>query len=102
MLDRYVDHRSRASTGARPQLDHPAELGLDQPVLARYGEWLLSALRGDLGVSWFSNQPVAVLLGQALPATLSIVLGSVLVTALIGTLIGASAAVREAYLGHEV
>ena len=71
-----------------------AELGLDQPVLARYGEWLLSALRGDLGVSWFSNQPVTVLLGQALPATLSIVLGSVLVTALVGTLIGASAAVR--------
>ena len=27
------------------------EMGLDRPFLARYGDWLWSALRGDLGVS---------------------------------------------------
>ncbi|OKI18689.1 hypothetical protein A6A25_39315 [Saccharothrix sp. CB00851] len=33
-----------------------AELGLDQPVLTRYGQWLGDALTGDLGRSWFTSR----------------------------------------------
>src|SRR4051795_8611983 len=45
------------------------ELGLDRPVLERYVDWLSHAVRGDFGTSWFSNQPVDRLLGQALPVS---------------------------------
>ena len=34
------------------------ELGLNQPLLMRYGEWLLGFFTGDLGVSYSYRQPV--------------------------------------------
>ena len=36
-----------------------AQFGLDQPIAARYLTWLGGILRGDLGVSWFNDLPVA-------------------------------------------
>lgn len=35
-----------------------AELGLDRPLMVRYGEWLLGFFTGDLGVSSSYSQPV--------------------------------------------
>lgn len=70
------------------------ELGLDRPVVLRYWEWISSAGHGDLGTSWFNNQPVTELLAQAVPVTLSVVLGAMLVTSILGALLGVFAAVR--------
>lgn len=36
-----------------------AELGLDQPLLVRFVQWLGGALQGDFGNSWASRAPVA-------------------------------------------
>lgn len=36
-----------------------AELGLEQPVLTRYVEWLTAAIHGDFGTSWSTKQAVA-------------------------------------------
>lgn len=48
-----------------------AELGLDRPVLLRYGEWLSGAVRGDFGLSLqYSGVSVASLLQSRLPVTL--------------------------------
>ncbi|HEV7872963.1 MAG TPA: ABC transporter permease, partial [Enterovirga sp.] len=35
-----------------------ARLGLDEPMLVQFGEWIWRLLRGDLGTSIISNQPV--------------------------------------------
>lgn len=35
------------------------ELGLNEPLLVRYGEWLGHAVQGDFGNSWASRQPVS-------------------------------------------
>ena len=35
-----------------------AKLGLERPVVVRYGEWLWDLLRGDLGNSYRTGQPV--------------------------------------------
>lgn len=40
-----------------------AVYGLDQPLLSRYGHWLLSALGGDLGYSRLYNLPVLSVIG---------------------------------------
>src|SRR5436190_15712660 len=45
-------------------------LGLDQPVPVRYIQWLAGAMRGDLGTSMTSNEPVATRIAQRLPNTL--------------------------------
>ena len=36
-----------------------AELGLDQPLIARFLDWAGHAITGDFGRSWFSGEPVA-------------------------------------------
>ena len=41
-----------------------AELGLDQPLLHRYGQWIGGILRGDFGRSLISGQAVADILGR--------------------------------------
>jgi peptide/nickel transport system permease protein len=51
-----------------------AKLGLDQPIFQQYWHWLTGVFTGDLGTSYFTNQPVADALGSRLPVTLSVVL----------------------------
>ncbi len=67
-------------------------LGLDQPVYVRFGTWLIHILRGDLGMSIFSSQPVAYLIGQRLEPTVSLLILSVLLAILIGVPFGVFAA----------
>ena len=69
-----------------------AQLGLDQPVLVAYWNWLTSALTGDFGASWFTQQPVIQAISSRVAVTLSLVIGTVLVTAIVGTALGVWAA----------
>lgn len=50
------------------------KLGLDQPLPARFANWLIALLHGDLGRSVFSNAPVTQLIGQRIEPTLSLAL----------------------------
>jgi peptide/nickel transport system permease protein len=70
------------------------ELGLDRPVLSRFGDWVADALRGDLGQSWFTGQPVVEALTSRLAVTLSLVIGATVLTAIIAVLLGVVAATR--------
>lgn len=47
-----------------------AELGLDRPLLTRYGEWLKGIVTGDLGTSWSYRRGVGEILAGKLPVTL--------------------------------
>ena len=48
------------------------ELGLNDPLLVRYGHWLWDALRGDLGTSYRYGQSVSSLIAQRLGPTLTL------------------------------
>jgi peptide/nickel transport system permease protein len=48
------------------------QMGLDRPLPERYVRWLGGALRGDLGVSYITQQPVMKLIGEKLPATIEL------------------------------
>ena len=74
------------------------KLGLDRPVLERYFDWLAGAVQGDLGTSWFTNQPVARVIEQALPVSLSIVITAIILTAAVSTAVGVLAAIRRGWL----
>ena len=47
-----------------------AELGLDDPWLVRYWNWLRDFVTGDMGKSYSYNMPVSELVGEKLPVTL--------------------------------
>lgn len=74
-----------------------AELGLDVPLWERYLNWLQGAAGGDFGSSWFTNEPVMTSLANKFPVTLSIVTVAILVTAIIATVLGISAAVQRGW-----
>jgi len=67
-------------------------LGLDQPLLPRFWTWASAVLRGDLGISIFTNLPVAQLIGQRVGPTLSLALCTLLVSVLIAVPMGVIAA----------
>src|SRR4030095_3821589 len=48
-------------------------LGLDRPITEQYVRFMGNALHGDLGFSYRNQQPVAKLIINRLPATLSLV-----------------------------
>jgi peptide/nickel transport system permease protein len=70
-------------------------LGLDQPIVIQYFKWLGVAAQGDLGTSFFSHQPVTLMISQRLPLTL-ILMGTAEVFIIIFALtLGLVAAVRQ-------
>lgn len=86
-----------SATQAQVQLKE-TELGLDQPLVSRYLSWLGGVVQGDFGVSWFTSQPVVDSILGRLPTTLSIVLATVVIAAVLATLLGVAAAVRRGWI----
>ncbi|GAB3031943.1 nickel ABC transporter permease [Natronobiforma cellulositropha] len=72
-----------------------AEHGLDEPIPIQYLEWLSSALRGDLGQSYYSGRDVAALIVQHVPATLELAAASMLVALAIALPTGVLSAVHR-------
>lgn len=46
------------------------EMGLNRPLLVRYGDWLMDMLHGDMGISVRNGKPVMSELKKALPETI--------------------------------
>ena len=49
-------------------------LGLDRPFLIRFFDWLWGVIRGDLGVSIFTNLPVSHMIRQRIEPTVSLMI----------------------------
>jgi peptide/nickel transport system permease protein len=70
-------------------------LGFDRPLTAQYAEWLGRALRGNLGRSLRTNQPVAEAILQRLPVTLELLAAALLISLAIAIPMGIVSAVRR-------
>jgi peptide/nickel transport system permease protein len=71
------------------------KLGLDQPLWSRYLSWIGGALRGDLGISYAYNSPIAPLIWQRLAVTGPLALLSMLIAAAVALTAGVYAAERR-------
>lgn len=90
-----IARRILGQTATQEQVaQRTAELGLDRPLIVQYWDWLTSALTGDLGRSWFNGQLVSVSLSGRIAVTLSLVIGTTIVTAIISIILGVLAARR--------
>ena len=78
------------------------ELGLDRPLIARYLDWLLGAMRGDLGTSPFSGRPVAGQVVDRLQVTIPLAALAMSLTTLISVPLGVYAASRHRRLADNV
>ena len=71
------------------------ELGLDKPLPMQYLVWLGKLLRGDMGESYISGQPVFSQFVSKLPATIYLTITSILLTVLLSIPLGILSAVRK-------
>ncbi|MDK4731823.1 ABC transporter permease [Rhizobium sp. CNPSo 3490] len=71
------------------------ELGLDQPLILRYGQWLAGVLSGNLGQSYTYGVPVAGLIVERLAVTLPLALMAIVLSVAIALPLGALAASRR-------
>jgi peptide/nickel transport system permease protein len=69
-----------------------AKLGLDQPVYIQFGEWVWRLMHGDLGISIFTNLPVAKLIQQRLEPTVALSLATLIVSIAVAIPMGVLAA----------
>lgn len=83
-----------ATTNPELLAQYEKELGLDKPVLERYGDWLFHAVQGDLGKSLANRQQVTKLIGQRLPTSIELIIIGSIVAALAVPL-GVMSAVRQ-------
>lgn len=70
------------------------QFGLDKPFIVQLGIYLGKMVQGDFGMSYYFNAPVAALIWERIPATLLLVVVSVLLAFIVGTLLGSLAARR--------
>lgn len=75
-----------------------AELGLDDPVLIRYGRWAADFVRGDWGQSYSYDMSVKDMVLEKLPATAALVLLAFAITVAASFPLGIAAARREGSL----
>jgi len=68
--------------------------GLDRPLVVQYLDWLGQALSGDLGQSLYFKQPVAEMLAERLPVTLTLGACGILFAVVLGIPLGVLAALR--------
>ena len=77
------------------------ELGLTGTLLEQLARYLGGVLRGDLGTSLASNQPVLALIGRALPVTVWLILLTATMSLLVAVPLGLAAAIyHRSWFGH--
>ena len=78
------------------------QLGLDDPIIVRYGNYILNVLKGDLGQSYSTKENVADMILQRLPITLTLSFTSLFVTLICAIPLGIILAVKQNTLFDDV
>jgi peptide/nickel transport system permease protein len=78
-----------------------AQYGLDQPVLVQYVRWMGNIVRGDLGLSFSSNQAVMNVIRRPIQNSLYLVVFATVLLWLMAVPLGVFSAVRQYSLGDQ-
>lgn len=71
------------------------QLGLDQPLVPQYIQWVTGIFHGDLGISYTNNTTVIELFAPRLPITIYLTICSITWSVLFGVIIGVVAAINR-------
>ncbi len=70
-------------------------LGLNDPLLVRYGRWIFNMFRGDLGKSAMSGRPIVDIIRNLLPATIQLAMFALIFSTIVGLILGIFAAIKQ-------
>lgn len=79
-----------------------ADYGLDDPIWLQYVNFVVDAVQGDLGTSYYTNKPVTEEIAARFPATAELAICAIIVAALLGITLGVLAAVKKNKLADNV
>lgn len=69
-------------------------LGLTRPLYDQYWHWLRGALTGNFGTSNYTGEPVIQAIQSRMSVTISLMVGTMLISLIVGVALGAISAVR--------
>ncbi|WP_207278282.1 ABC transporter permease [Anaerococcus vaginimassiliensis] len=69
--------------------------GLNDPVIVQYGRWITNIMKGDFGYSITNGQQISTILAQKLPATLELAITALIISSVLGILLGILSAVNQ-------
>lgn len=69
-------------------------LGLNDPVVVQYWDWVSKAVTGDFGTSFTRNQPVGSVLSNAVQPTIELAIAGYIFATLVGIPIGVAAGIK--------
>lgn len=76
--------------------------GLNDPFLVRYFNWLGQLLKGNFGYSITSGVPIKDLLVQMFPATIELSLAALLISTVLGSILGVLSALKKGSVGDNL
>lgn len=93
---RMIVQQQTGSPARRQEVERlRRELGLDAPLPVRYARWIASAVRGELGRSYSTGEPVLHALAVRFPATAQVALFATLFAVALSLPLGVLSSVRR-------
>ncbi len=89
-----VSALSRENATVEEKQELREALGLERPIVVQFGSFLGRIVRGDFGISYRNQRPVAALIAERLPATLELVLMATLLSLALGIPLGVLCALK--------
>ena len=71
------------------------QYGLNDPFFEQYKRWIGGILKGDFGYSILTKQPISEILALKLPATIQLAAAALIISSVLGILIGILSAVNQ-------
>lgn len=98
-----IDNLLKIGSGPEQREIMTARYGLDKPLVVQYWIWLSGVMQGDLGTAIVARRPVADLIAQALPHSLTLGLCALGFSTFFGILLGVIAALyRDTWLDQTI
>lgn len=70
-------------------------MGLNEPIVTQYLDYMNGVFHGDFGMSYFTNTPVVTELMARLPATIELAIIAIIIASVIGVIFGVISAVKK-------
>lgn len=101
-VSHLMDPEALARLSAEQLAALRASYGLDDPFVVRYFKWLWQILHGNFGYSSSSGVAISKIMADLLPATLELSGAALLISTVLGSVLGVLGAVRKGTIGDNV
>ena len=94
-VDALINPEAVAALGPEFREQQREALGLNQPILVRYGIWLKELARGNLGYSFMDRQSIATKIEERMVPTLALMVTALIIAIVIAVPLGVLSAIKQ-------